>query len=230
MRLHFLEASCPGGDREPLLIAPGTAEIAEDYRDLMTSLSDRQCVAMSFRGRATTGGPQLLYRLDNHVDDINTIANHVGLPRFALLGYSRSVAYVVAYALTHPDRVAGLVLGDYPPRQSTPAGDWPERMHASTTRGVPVASRMSLSTLQAIQRDADPMNLTDRLGELACPVLVIRGGKPGSLLSDESAASYRDHLRRGEIVTLRDADHRLWLPSLTPYAEAIRTFLTRLDH
>jgi pimeloyl-ACP methyl ester carboxylesterase/DNA-binding CsgD family transcriptional regulator len=44
------------------------------------------------------------------VDDLETVAEAVGAPRFALLGISQGAAVAIAYAVRHPERVTHLVL------------------------------------------------------------------------------------------------------------------------
>jgi pimeloyl-ACP methyl ester carboxylesterase/DNA-binding CsgD family transcriptional regulator len=47
---------------------------------------------------------------DRWVDDLESVAQAVGEPRFALLGISQGAAVAIAYAVRHPDRVSHLIL------------------------------------------------------------------------------------------------------------------------
>ncbi|MFC8521090.1 alpha/beta fold hydrolase [Streptomyces sp. NPDC057257] len=50
------------------------------------------------------------FTFDDWVDDLETVANAVGLDRFPLLGVSQGGAVAVAYAVRHPERVSRLIL------------------------------------------------------------------------------------------------------------------------
>jgi len=50
------------------------------------------------------------FTFDDWVDDLETVADAVGLDRFPLLGVSQGGAVAVAYAARHPERVSRLIL------------------------------------------------------------------------------------------------------------------------
>jgi pimeloyl-ACP methyl ester carboxylesterase/DNA-binding CsgD family transcriptional regulator len=75
-------------------------ELARDrtlirYDERGTGLSDRDVADLSFEAM---------------VGDLETLVDHLGLERFALLGMSQGAAISVAYAVRHPERVSGIVL------------------------------------------------------------------------------------------------------------------------
>ena len=65
------------------------------YDERGTGLSDRDGPDLSFEG---------------FVNDLETVVDACGLPRFALLGISQGAPVSVAYAVRHPERVSQLVL------------------------------------------------------------------------------------------------------------------------
>lgn len=80
-------------------------------------------------------------RLDLHafVDDLEAVADKLGLDRFPLLGISQGAAVSIEYSVRHPERVSGLVLiGAY-------ATGW--RMHASEEE---VARRQAVRQLTEV--------------------------------------------------------------------------------
>jgi len=184
---------------------------------------------VTFRGRGRSGAPARGYALEDHVGDLEAVVAQAGLGRFCLMGYSRGVAYAIAYALRHPDRLAGLVLGDYPAHHGALPPRWPEYMLATTHRGTPVAARMPEHAVRALQREARTVDFREALGLITCPVLVLRGGQEGSLLSAAEAEVYRRRLREVSIVVLEDAGHELWEPNDASYVAAMTTFLDHLD-
>jgi pimeloyl-ACP methyl ester carboxylesterase len=64
-------------------------------------------------GHGLTGpDPAHDYSRDNYVEDILAVADRLGLGRFILGGNSMGGKHALAFAVAHPDRVAGLVLVD----------------------------------------------------------------------------------------------------------------------
>lgn len=224
VRLHYLET---GTDRAPsslpLVFLPGTFGYAEDYIDEMSALAPRRCMAVSLRGRGRSDTPEVGYSFDDHVSDFAVLVARSGLDRFAVMAYSMGVPYAIGYALRHADRVAGLILGDYPARYRTLSPVWAERaLAAMPERAKPLVA-------QALQRDATEVLLWDRLIELRCPTLLLRGGQPGVMATDEVVERYRRHLPALQVATLPDNGHELWRPDFAAYIGAVRDFLQQLD-
>jgi pimeloyl-ACP methyl ester carboxylesterase len=71
--------------------------------------------------------------------------------------------------------------------------------------------------------------LWDRLVDLRVPVLVLRGTRPSSLVTDEVADRWRTALPSVEIVTVADAGHDLWSRDVDAYLAVLRPFLDRID-
>ena len=95
------------------------------------------------------------------------------LVRFCILGCSRGVSYALGYALQHPERIAGIVLADYPPIHTALSPDMPAEFMTTTWRNKPATQRIRLETLKAIQSDSRRVEFAERLRELHVPVLVL---------------------------------------------------------
>ncbi len=230
VRLHYLtNAPVALGELSPLVIVPGTAEAAEDYADLLEALAPRRCLALSLRGRGQSGSPQRGYTLIDHTTDVEALVNALDLPPFCLMGYSRGVAYALAYAARQPARLAGLILGDYPAHHPAMSPEWIAHFLESTCRGIPVSERLMPHVAEGLQREAEDIPLWDYLPGITCPVLILRGGQPGSRLSVEATERYLELLPDARVVRLEDSGHALWEPDYGLYVVTIGGFLERLD-
>jgi pimeloyl-ACP methyl ester carboxylesterase len=121
-------------------------------------------------------------------------------------------------------RIAGVIVGDYPARYRALSPKWAER----AVTAMPERARPEVAA--ALQRESSEVLLWDNLGSLDCPVMILKGGQAGSMVTAEVAAKYLERLKEGEIVTLDKNAHELWRPDFESYMSAIRAFLQRVDH
>ena len=166
----------------PLLIVPGTAEAAEDYRDLLDMLLPRRAIVLSLRGRGSSASPQSGYGFWEVVSDVQAVIEALDLRRFALYAFSSGVPLAIGAAsrclsVHAPGRVAGLIVGDYPAQARAYPPAWVEKFLASTSRGVPVSEKLMRHVVLGIQRESDDIPLWDLLPGITCPVLILRGGQ-----------------------------------------------------
>jgi len=223
VRLHCLAQESDSA-LTPFLIVPGTFGVAEDYVEEMTALAPRRCITVSLRGRGRSDAPASGYRFEDHVADIAATAAQLGTEKFAVMGYSMGAAYALGFAAQQPQRIAGLIVGDYPARYRALSLKWTERAVAS----MPDRARPEVAA--ALQRESSQVLLWDSLSSIDCPVMILKGGQPGSMVTAEVGAMYLEHLRAAEIVTLDKNAHELWRPDFDSYIGAIRAFLERVDH
>lgn len=127
--------SCPSGDvalfyrhfggagKTPLLIVHGLSFFSWDWIGVGAALAtDREVVAMDMRGFGDSSwSPSKDYSVPAMAGDLLAVADHLGWKRFAILAHSMGGRFGVWCAAEHPDRIAGLVLGDYTP-DNAPAG------------------------------------------------------------------------------------------------------------
>jgi pimeloyl-ACP methyl ester carboxylesterase len=231
IKLHFM-ANVPdpaAGSGVPLVIVPGTAEAAEDYLDLLEALAPRPCFALSLRGRGQSSSPHRGYTLEDHVRDIEALVGTLNLPPFCLMGYSRGVAYSVGYAALHSDRLAGLIVGDYPARHPAVTPAWTEDFLNATCRGMLVSERMIRHVVEGLQREGAQVSLWEALDLITCPALIMYGARRGARLPLAEVERYLQLLPDARVVRFEESGHRLWEPDLGHYVVTIGGFLQRLD-
>lgn len=77
----------------------------------------RRAVAFDLRGHGNSESPKEGdFAIESLASDIEFVADELGLKRFVLVGHSSGGTVAIAYAGSHPEKVAGLLLAD-------PAGD-----------------------------------------------------------------------------------------------------------
>ncbi|MGA9098555.1 MAG: alpha/beta hydrolase [Methanotrichaceae archaeon] len=79
--------------------------------------TNRRAVAFDLRGHGRSQPPKDGdYSIESQAEDVDAVANGLGIERFVLVGHSFGGTVSIAYAGSHPERVSGLLLAD-------PSGD-----------------------------------------------------------------------------------------------------------
>ncbi len=93
--LHGITANCRSWD-------PIAEALSPDYR----------VIAVDLRGRGLSDKPDKGYGPENHILDMISIMDDLGLQKVLLMGHSLGAFISLMFAATHPDRVEKLVLVD----------------------------------------------------------------------------------------------------------------------
>lgn len=187
------------------------------------------CIAISLRGRGKSDAPYSGYKLSNHISDIEKVVDALGLEEFILMGYSRGVSYMLGYALKHIERLKGVIIGDYPAIHTKLPEQWIDVfINLPPWRGKTALERMTRFALEAIQRESEEKYFYDDLYKLETPVLIVSGGKEGSILSTEMKEKYLKAIENVEITVFEDCDHNIFEPDINQLINAIKNFIDKL--
>ena len=206
------------------------------------------------RGHGGTSAPAGAYSLEQLAADLHALLGALGITETHFVGLSMGGMIGQVYALQHPQTVKSLVLCDTTSRYPAAAGGiWEERIRTTEAKGMaphaePTLGRWFTAPFRARRKDmmarvgaliastppqgyigcchAIPkINVTDRLGGVTCPALVIVGeedpGTPVEMARDIHAA-----LPAAELAILRSASH---LSNLEQPEEFNRVLLRFLD-
>jgi pimeloyl-ACP methyl ester carboxylesterase len=227
VRIHALDNEVDDTTLPPVVVVPGMGESAEEYAWLLDALGNRRVLIVDVRGRGQSDAPEQGYRWEDHYGDLAAMVAARALDRPILVAFSRGSSYALGYALSNPNGVRGLAIGDYWARHVGLPAEFGERQLAVVLRGVPMSERMPAHAVHGVARESREVPLWDRVQELECPVLVIRGGRRGVIVSDEGAAQWEAALPSVEFAMLADAGHDLWSRDRDAYLAVLRPFLER---
>ena len=229
VRIHYIDSYPENSKGISIVFIPGLSESAEDYLNLMSFLSTRRCVAITFRGRGKSSSPETGYSLNDHVNDIEAVVNHIGLKLFFLMGYFRGVSYAIAYGLHHLQFLAGLIIGDYPAQHTALPPEWTEWFLSTSWRGKKISERMKPHVVVALQKESEQILFWDNLSSINCPVLILRGGQEDSLLVEEQVEKYLRNLQNAKVEVFEECGHDLQYPDYDRFVKTINNFLLEID-
>lgn len=132
--LHFRVEGNPSAPT--LVLANSLGTDARIWDAVIARLGARyRVVSYDKRGHGLSDAPDGDYLLDDHVDDLQGLLNHLEIERLALAGVSVGGLIAQGFALRHPDRLAALVLCD----TAAKVGDatmWNQRITAVREQGL----------------------------------------------------------------------------------------------
>lgn len=227
VRVHVL-GNGQTSNLPPVLVVPGMGERADEYTWLLDELSDRRAAVVDVRGRGRSDAPPHGYSLDDHVADLRAAVDALALRDPILVAFSRGSSYALCYALRFPDRVRGVVVGDYHARHVGLPVEFADHQLRMRIRGSTVGERMPEHAVRRVVADSRDVPFWDRLDELRCPVLVLRGDRPSCIVTEELAERWRASLPSVEVATIAGAGHDLWSRDPDAYLTALRPFLERI--
>lgn len=113
------------GEGEPLVLLHGFTGSTETWAS-MRSVAEQthRVIAVDLAGHGKSSAPNdpQRYALTRFADDLSQILDNLSIDRTALLGYSMGGRAALHFALSHGDRVAGLILESMAPGIDESAG------------------------------------------------------------------------------------------------------------
>jgi len=222
IRIHYLDNTGPSKEVTPLVIIPGIAETGEEYEDLIQALLPRRALVVTMRGRGQSDTPESGFTLDHHVSDIEVVVNRITIDKFAIFGYGRGVAYALGYAISHLDRISGLIIGDYPAMQKDLPEGWSDFFLKSTNRRV--LESMSLETLKGLEKDSTDVNFLKHLKGIDCPVLILQGSEENVGLTEEGAKDYLRAMPDARVRIINSEKPGSTNPKSAEFADTLKKF------
>lgn len=97
------------GEGEPLIFLNGVMMTAQSWV-LQTSLFRQRyrCVLHDFRGQLLSDKPEEPWTLEDHVEDLRALLDHLGIDTCHIIGTSYGGEVGLIFAYTHPQRVRSL--------------------------------------------------------------------------------------------------------------------------
>jgi 3-oxoadipate enol-lactonase len=250
VRLHHVV----DGDTGPVIVLGGS--LGTDlslWDDLAADLArDHRVVRFDTRGHGRSPAPTGGYTMEELAADVVTLADHLGLDRFAYVGLSLGGAIGQVLALAQPQRLTALVLACTAPVFGEPS-TWRDRAALVRREGVesllePTFARWFTDEFRAAHPDAvarvaamfratppegyagccealAAYDVTDRLGRIAVPTRVVAGAEdPGT--PPEVGRAMVQEIRDADLVVIEGAAHIANVARPAEFSAAVRGHLS----
>lgn len=241
-------------DAPAVLLGPSLGTTLAMWDGLAAALATEfRVVRFDTRGHGGSPVPDGSYTMPALTDDVLALADHLGLGTFAYIGLSLGGGIGQTLALEHPDRLRSLVLCCTAPRFGDPA-NWRERAGRVRAEGMgwlagPTAERWFTPELlrdrpEETQRilamlvSTDPVgyagccdaiaayDVTDRLGEVRTPTLVI-GADQDPVTTPEVTGALAERIPGAGHVVLEGAAHIANVARPDEFGRLVREHLRR---
>jgi pimeloyl-ACP methyl ester carboxylesterase len=223
-----------GGDGPPIALSHGLFMDQTMFDPQIETFSDRyRCIAWDERGHGQTGDATEPFTYWDSANDLAALLRSLGIERAVLAGMSQGGYLSLRATLAHPDLVQGLILIDTQAATENPdlmpyyeqlVERWltqgmddelaatieaiiigqdyvdAERWKSSWKQLHPQNIQQLFTTLAA--RD----DLTDRLGQIRVPALIIHGDHDSAITVDRAQA-LADGLSDAQLVLIEGAGH-----------------------
>ena len=218
------------------------------YRQLTAFGEAHSPLALDFPGHGRSGGTDGLGSIDAYRDYLGAFIETLRLRPGILVGRSMGGAIAMAYALTHPQRVRGLVLVATAARFALPQAmldTWRNVMLGRAQQPFSTEA-FSPNTDFAVMREAwmeqvktDPrvryqdfvacnaFDMTAQLKDITVPTLIIAGRDDSITPLERSEALHRG-IPGSTLVVIDGAGHTVPAEKPAEFNQAVTEFLTRL--
>lgn len=261
-----------GGGYPIVLLHGGPGLDHHEFDDYLDPLCDEyRLVLVDQRGQGHSGGASPdTWTLSQMARDVDSLADSMGLDRYAVLGHSFGAFVALQNAVDSSGRAAQTIVSSGIPSSrflahiedelaSFEPARLREQVSASWSREAEVSSSEEFAALMAEQMPfhfANPLDprigeyttrmsgtvyspeilrrfsagdyggieVEDRLGNIAQPVLVL-GGRHDRICSVEAAESMAARIPGAELVIFENSGHMTFVEENERYIEAIRNFL-----
>jgi pimeloyl-ACP methyl ester carboxylesterase len=203
----------------PVIFIPGALVNAEEfYEDIKDNLNF-PAIIISHRGLGKSSTPLHGYSKEHLVSDIRAVVLEEKLDKFFIAGHSFGTSIASAYAVKYPDKVKGLILGDYPTGYPAYPAEWAEKIISNR----PEANKTLVSGLQ---KESKHEMFLDELAKLKAKLLILKGSNDDSLLSEKMTGKIKAAISDAELKIISNCGHELFGENPKESLQAIKDFIS----
>jgi pimeloyl-ACP methyl ester carboxylesterase len=220
-------------EKSTLILSMGIWEPASRAFPLISRLTGRHCIVLSYRGRGGSSTPKSGFDWTHHMSDLACVLQNEPINKPTFLGFSKGVSYMLGYLSTNLERAKGIIIIDYPAIHSKlekgAARFWGNMIY----NGYQLTNFINFDSLEGIERESTYKEFYDIFQEMNCPVWLFRGtdteSKVPSNLTDEDISKYKSAVKEIEVIDFSYSGHMILDEELGKAICHIKQILDRVD-
>lgn len=206
----------------PVVFIPGALVNAEEFYNDIKDHLDSPAIIISHRGLGKSSTPLHGFSKEHLVSDVRAVVLQENLDKFYIAGHSFGSSIASAYAIKYPDEVKGLILGDYPPGYPAYPPEWAERIF----NACPEANK---TLVQRLQKESKHEMFLEELSKLNIKLLILKGTKEDSLLSEKMTSKILEAIPDAELKTISNCGHELFGENPKETMQVINDFVLKVS-
>lgn len=220
-------------DKTSLILSMGVWEPASRSFPLISRLTGRHCIVISYRGRGGSSEPASGFDWINHSMDLACVLEQEAIHNPVFLGFSKGVSYMLGYLLHHPDMPKGILIIDYPAIHNKPEEGYSNYWASMHYNGKRLTEYVSKHTLEGIERESTYREFYNDFRHYLCPICILRGMDKSSAipsnLTDIDILRYQAAADKVEIIPFLYSGHMILEEELGKSSKCILEFLENID-
>ncbi len=206
----------------PVVFIPGALVNAEEFYDDIKDHLDFPAIIISHRGLGKSSTPLHGFSKEHLVSDVRAVILQENLDKFYIAGHSFGSSIASAYVIMYPDEIKGLILGDYPPVYPAYPPEWAERIFNDRPES-------NETLVQGLQKESKHEMFLEELSELNIKLLILKGTKEDSLLSEKMTDKILAAIPDVELKMISNCGHELFGDNQEESLGAISDFISKVS-
>ncbi len=220
-------------EKPTLIISMGIWEPAQRAFPLISRLSGRHCMVLSYRGRGNSSTPETGYNWNDHMSDLACVLENEPIHKPVFLGFSKGVSYMLGYLSMNLKVAKGIIIIDYPAIHSKLEKGAAKFWGNLTYNGNRLDNYINTRALEGIEAESIYKEFYSVFQEMNCPVWLFRGtdlqSDIPSNLTEEDIRKYNLYVNLFEVVDFNYSGHMILDEELGKATRQVKRILDSIE-
>jgi hypothetical protein len=220
-------------EKATLVISMGIWEPASRAFALISHLTERHCIVLSYRGRGGSSTPKLGFDWRHHMSDLACVLQNEPIQKPVFLGFSKGVSYMLGYLAANLEISKGIIIIDYPAIHSKLEKGSAQFWNNMVYHGYRLNNYVNVKALEGIELESTYKDFYNIFLKIHCPVWLFRGmdteSNIPSNLTEGDILRYKNSVKDLEIIDFMYSGHMILDEELGKAVRYIKKILNEID-
>lgn len=220
-------------EKATLVISMGIWEPASRAFPLISQLTNRHCIVLSYRGRGGSSTPKEGFDWNDHSLDLACVLQNEPSHNPVFLGFSKGVSYMLGYLESNLEISKGIIIIDYPAIHTKLEKGAAQFWNNMVYHGYRLNNYVDTHALEGIELESTYKEFYNAFQKINCPVWLFRGTDIESYipsnLTDEDILRYKSSIKEFEMVDFMYSGHMILDEELGKAVSCIKMILNKID-